>query len=1704
MKTKLNILMVLALAAALVGGNTVVAQAAIPSGGYVEAPPIDVAPAGPTLTAVDPLAWNMYGDVLPARPFLYSVDAEGITITRFNDNAVVGTWPWPESVWIEKPDGTIMEIDEPTGGWGEPVGMVVSYPTEAEIANRVKEIPDLTPPWTFVYVVMPHSGWEWASNPDSALKQSPNVRDTLVPMTSVATESSLLLQIDVSDPSFSTSRDAAAPSEPHIAGAILGHGAGQPVYDRSTGNVYVGNMPSNSLPEGFASFVSVIHRIPPEVTAEEREIPGIGQPVIRCGPQHPETGIPVGRPQAYACYDPSGVHPINDNEHVGAFGELEDRDDDGTPDEQYVWEFRNWPDPAVGPLGTWLTPHLDKVTGELDGILYGTPPETGTFYVEARVHNLDDEYGVWSDWHPIQLQVNPTAEYLPIKAQFAVGVPVAYPLEGTGECTLSDTAPDWVDIQPVPNGCVVMGRAPISGEYYNFTMPNFTETGYPGTPIVFSGNVVGAYNFDALPEDTGISGLAWHQVEKYQDPSTEPAVMTLEFIGVDPTSGQLYQILQPAGQPQPPNERPAETAIGINTVSAEGAPLGSTFGPFGEVAVEADRDIFVAAAGGVFKVSGGTTSFIALTYPDPANPEGPPIAINPSSLSLDSDLRTAIPGVEPGQVDHGVLWAAGTDHAAVIDTDLGQVAQVEVIIEGQEDPLEVPQVFEVPGASSVSVDFLAQYAYVANGSEDVAVFAPAVPDLVNPGELIRISRPPMAPRIWSSEEINWNRGYGGEFQLMATGDPLPTLELFGGDVPEGLSFEDNGNGTATISGSLGEATGGDGYGYTLTATSSQGVYAQALGMTVYGPATFLTEPTATFTADSASSFTVEATAVTAPILYTWAEEPVMAPGVQLVDNENGTASLKGTPTEPGTYEFEIGANTGYLTDEEDTTQEFTLIINNEGTAIAPEFTSADTYTWEVIGVPFAPDPFTVTSIGAPTPELSVVTAEGQTGMPPGATFIDNGDSTATFGGDCQISWPGMSPECLGVLPDEAEGTWTFTIQATNDDGLTYTIQNFTLIVETATSIMTPPPDAPANLAFGYTPGGPLPPAQIFSARTLGDTIPYAAVTTADWLSAEPEVGLIGPDLGDLTVSVDPTGLIPGTYTGTILVTSAGTEGPFATALVTLTVVDTSAPGELGVFPSALSFNYNVNDGILPPAQSVLVMSGGVSLPYTVSTGDAKWLSASASDTIAPAFFSVSVDPRVGVGMHVANLTLTSEDGEQTLIIPVTLLKTAGDSDLIQVMFDVGSGPEGLAANLNTHNLFITSSNAAAEAAEAAGVSVAEVELPGPPEPPLVFHINPLEKSVVAEIVTHGEAEYIGVNSETGLAYQASQATGEIAVIDSSTNTVLTYIDLTLNGDPQSPYQVAIDEAQNIIYVGAKSPEPEPYALNGPPYGCKAIRELPSDEVPEGELPEFDCWHPGPIIVIDGETNEVVSYFMAGDDPEGVVFAAATGKVYASNEDDGNITVAQGAVRNSDGSITAPEVLGTIIQGSLQAYWWQPTCDENNDCGAKEDLQIWLWPQMSACHYIDDEAEEADKMAVDPDGNVYIIDDRYRLAKIDGQTDAVVEVIEIPGYDCEATVPDDSPVVLRNTANNIAYMALGQGKLYVTSEQNTLTLIQWKVTRKKTTTTLTTLTLPEAAELDAITTDPSLNQVYITDENLASLWILKGACANGEGVHCVQK
>lgn len=285
---------------------------------------------------------------------------------------------------------------------------------------------------------------------------------------------------------------------------------------------------------------------------------------------------------------------------------------------------------------------------------------------------------------------------------------------------------------------------------------------------------------------------------------------------------------------------------------------------------------------------------------------------------------------------------------------------------------------------------------------------------------------------------------------------------------------------------------------------------------------------------------------------------------------------------------------------------------------------------------------------------------------------------------------------------------------------------------------------------------------------------------------------------------------------------------------------------------------------------------------------------------------------------------------------------------------------------------------------------------------------------------------------------------------------------------------------------------------GQPFPCKAIHEMPEDT--------YECWSPGRVFVIDGNTNEVVSSFLAGSDPEGVVFAPATQMVYASNEDDGTMTVAKGAVRSADGSITPPHVLSTIIRGRAVPGTWEPICDANNYCGVQGESA--LWPKVSACGA---DADEADKMTVDPLGNVYIIDDRYRVGKVKAGNGcssgcgAVEKVLEIEGYECPAPEgPAGSPEVFsRNTANNIAFSAPDPAdpttwRLYVISEQNTFAEIDPVAMEIR-----QIIAIPDAMHLDAATADPALNRLYITDEGKATLWILQGACVSGNADACVQ-
>src|SRR6185437_9318279 len=88
-----------------------------------------------------------------------------------------------------------------------------------------------------------------------------------------------------------------------------------------------------------------------------------------------------------------------------------------------------------------------------------------------------------------------------------------------------------------------------------------------------------------------------------------------------------------------------------------------------------------------------------------------------------------------------------------------------------------------------------------------------------------------APSIISANSTTFTVGTSGSFTITSTGFPTAAL-LESGTLPSGISFVDNGDGTATLSGTPAAGTGGS---YPFTISASNGVSpdaSQSLTLTV--------------------------------------------------------------------------------------------------------------------------------------------------------------------------------------------------------------------------------------------------------------------------------------------------------------------------------------------------------------------------------------------------------------------------------------------------------------------------------------------------------------------------------------------------------------------------------------------------------------------------------------------------------------------------------------------------------------------------------------------------------------------------------------------------------------------------------------------------------------------------------------------------------
>ena len=251
------------------------------------------------------------------------------------------------------------------------------------------------------------------------------------------------------------------------------------------------------------------------------------------------------------------------------------------------------------------------------------------------------------------------------------------------------------------------------------------------------------------------------------------------------------------------------------------------------------------------------------------------------------------------------------------------------------------------------------------------------------------------------------------FTVTTAGFPVPSLTKRGA-LPSGVTFSDNHNGTATISGNPG-ATRGGAYVVTITASNDQGTASQTFTLVVNEEPAITSRASTTFTPGDSGTFTITTDGFPAPSLT---ESGTLPAGVTFTDKGNGTATISGIPADADSYPIVVTATNiaGGVSQS--------LTIDVDQTVV---FTSAPTAT-TTAGTAMAA--VTVTTTGFPVPSL---TKKGT--LPSGVTFTDNQDGTATIS---------------GVPKANQGGSYVVTITASNDQGTV--TQTFILVVNEAPAI----------------------------------------------------------------------------------------------------------------------------------------------------------------------------------------------------------------------------------------------------------------------------------------------------------------------------------------------------------------------------------------------------------------------------------------------------------------------------------------------------------------------------------------------------------------------------------------------------------------------------------------------------------------------------
>lgn len=209
---------------------------------------------------------------------------------------------------------------------------------------------------------------------------------------------------------------------------------------------------------------------------------------------------------------------------------------------------------------------------------------------------------------------------------------------------------------------------------------------------------------------------------------------------------------------------------------------------------------------------------------------------------------------------------------------------------------------------------------------------------------------------------------------------------------------------------------------------------------------------------------------------------------------------------------------------------------------------------------------------------------------------------------------------------------------------------------------------PTSLSFETDLGSTPPAAKTFVVKNGNNsgnlTWTSSILGGSSWITVNPRNGTAGPAGQTVSVTVNPAGLTPATYQGTVRIAATQNGVPVAGSPKDVTVTLVVRAPSLVVSPTSLSFVAPAG-GAAPPPQMLQVGSSGA--PGIVSwslfvVGDAPWLTVIPTNGVAPSVVTVgAATANTAPGTYSATIRITASDpavGNSPVDIPVSLTITA--------------------------------------------------------------------------------------------------------------------------------------------------------------------------------------------------------------------------------------------------------------------------------------------------------------------------------------------------------------------------------------------------------------------------------------------------------------